>query len=605
MVRATDQQVANRPPTHDEVRVFLRKLLASDDFSASERNRRFLSYVVEETLSGRGSRIKAYNVALAAFDRGKDFDPLADPIVRIEAGRLRRSLEHYYLTAGRSDWIRIDIPKGSYVAAFSRVEPDHEMNADDWVGPEAPDMPKSPPTATRPVPTLRVLGRRAQALVAVLTVAIGILIAIQLIWSFGRAEDALPRGPKVIVYPFEEVSNESAQAFISRGMTYDIIANLTRFTDLFVYGPETSFSMANDHKQERTRSIVQADFALTGSVLLTEKTVRVSAYLSDLHTGRYVWSWSNEWILAPSTLLGAQADIAEHVARAVGQPYGSVFERGAEEIAGKPAGDLLSYECVVRFQQYWRAYDVGKYDDLLACMKQTIARDPEYARAYSSLALLYVDAHRFGYGTETLTFDPVQRALELADKAIELEPMASDGYLALSVARWFDHNVGGSLEAAEQGLALNPNNTILLGELGIRYALLARWDESRAMIDKFFALNPRAPAGYRRANFLYAYMHHDYRSALTELMSAELPLNIYDYVFRAMTYAQLEDEQNAQAAVSQILTFDPNYGEHVAADFRQRNTDPSIVRAIVDGLTKAGLPSSLKSGANRSGTAKD
>ena len=106
-------------PTDTGVREHLLLLLAHKAFDASKRNRRFLTYVVDEALAGRGDRIKAYNIALAAFDRASDFDPLTDPIVRIEAGRLRRSLELYYLTAGRADRIRIDVPKGSYVPTFT------------------------------------------------------------------------------------------------------------------------------------------------------------------------------------------------------------------------------------------------------------------------------------------------------------------------------------------------------------------------------------------------------------------------------------------------------------------------------------------------------
>lgn len=606
MAQLADQRADNRLPAHEDVRVVLHKLLASDDFKASERNRRFLSYVVEETLSGRGDRIKAYNIAIAAFDRGSDFDPLADPIVRIEAGRLRRSLELYYLTAGKADPIRVDIPKGSYVAVFSRVGPDHEAPVDDEADqappgtpPESPGPTDTPSTSRAPdiesVPAAssqapRAGGKRIFAFAAAASVvAVGIWLGIQQIWSFSGADGGLPRGPKIIVYPFEETGD--SPAFVSRGMTYDIIAKLTRFNDLFVYGPETSFYFADD-KELRTNSAIQADFALAGSVFTANGAVRVSAMLADLQTGQNVWSWSNEVSLTPAEILGAQTEIVEHVVRAVAQPYGTLFERSATEIAGKPASDLLSYECVVRFQQYWRAYDAGMYQDLVDCMRATIARDPQYARAYSCLALLYVDAYRFGQRASDPPANPIQQALELANTAISLEPMASDGYLALSVARWFDHDVEGGLEAAKQGLALNPNNTILIGELGIRYALLARWEESKTMADKLFALNPRAPTGYRRASFLYAYVHGDYQTALTELLAAESPLTLYDYVFRAMTYAQLGDIENARAAVSQILVFDPKYGEHVVADFRKRNADPIVVRAIVDGLAKAGLPSS-------------
>ena len=74
----------------------LQRVLASRDFVNSERKRRFLKFVVQETLAGHAGRIKAYAIALDVFDRGPSFDPVADPVVRIEAGRLRRCLEHYY-----------------------------------------------------------------------------------------------------------------------------------------------------------------------------------------------------------------------------------------------------------------------------------------------------------------------------------------------------------------------------------------------------------------------------------------------------------------------------------------------------------------------------
>jgi adenylate cyclase len=70
-------------PSDEEVREQLRQMLGCSEFNTSDRNRRFLSYVIEETLAGRSDRIKAYNIAVTAFDRSEDFDPLTDPFVRI------------------------------------------------------------------------------------------------------------------------------------------------------------------------------------------------------------------------------------------------------------------------------------------------------------------------------------------------------------------------------------------------------------------------------------------------------------------------------------------------------------------------------------------
>jgi hypothetical protein len=75
----------------------------------------FLRYVVEQTLAGKADAIKSYTVAVEALGRKPSFDPQADPIVRVEAGRLRRALAHYYELDGRDDPVVITLPRGSYV----------------------------------------------------------------------------------------------------------------------------------------------------------------------------------------------------------------------------------------------------------------------------------------------------------------------------------------------------------------------------------------------------------------------------------------------------------------------------------------------------------
>ena len=77
-------------PSPEAVRTAVERIVTSPDFAASDRARRFLRYVVEEALAGRADRIKAFSVAVEVFGRDESFDPQNDPVVRIEAGRLRR-----------------------------------------------------------------------------------------------------------------------------------------------------------------------------------------------------------------------------------------------------------------------------------------------------------------------------------------------------------------------------------------------------------------------------------------------------------------------------------------------------------------------------------
>lgn len=101
----------------------LHRVVGSPDFPASKRNRRFLIYVVERAAgldSANNSRVTAYDIATKVLGRGDDFNTILDPIVRIEAGKLRRDLETYYLKSGRRNPLRLEIPRGGYEPFFTK-----------------------------------------------------------------------------------------------------------------------------------------------------------------------------------------------------------------------------------------------------------------------------------------------------------------------------------------------------------------------------------------------------------------------------------------------------------------------------------------------------
>ena len=122
-VRAHPATQPDAPPS-ELVKSALERLLTGGKLKLSERNRRFLAFVVSETLAGRGERIKAYTIAVDVFGRGSDFDPTNDPIVRIEATRLRSALTAYYEHMDPDEHVRILLPRGAYVPHFSFVDRD-------------------------------------------------------------------------------------------------------------------------------------------------------------------------------------------------------------------------------------------------------------------------------------------------------------------------------------------------------------------------------------------------------------------------------------------------------------------------------------------------
>src|ERR1043165_4384845 len=101
-------------PSADEVRASLGHIVASQPFRTSPQLSAFLIFVVESVLDGKSDRIKGYTIAIEVLRRDSDFDPQVDPIVRVEATRLRRALERYYASEGASDPILITLPRGGY-----------------------------------------------------------------------------------------------------------------------------------------------------------------------------------------------------------------------------------------------------------------------------------------------------------------------------------------------------------------------------------------------------------------------------------------------------------------------------------------------------------
>ena len=104
------------------IRSCLDRVLGSPQFVRSERMIRFLRFAVEELLAGRADLLKEYPIGVEVFDRGESFDPRVDPIVRVEARRLRAKLREYYESEGRLETLRIDLPKGGYIPRVAPVE---------------------------------------------------------------------------------------------------------------------------------------------------------------------------------------------------------------------------------------------------------------------------------------------------------------------------------------------------------------------------------------------------------------------------------------------------------------------------------------------------
>lgn len=133
----------------------LERILKSRPLESSPSLCRFLRYAVEETLAGRSGSLKEYSLGVVAFERGEEFDPRLDPIVRVQARNLRVRLSRYYAGPGANDPILIELPKRTYVPVFryrAEAQPEPEpvpVAAEAAETPTTPSEPASPPRWSR------------------------------------------------------------------------------------------------------------------------------------------------------------------------------------------------------------------------------------------------------------------------------------------------------------------------------------------------------------------------------------------------------------------------------------------------------------------------
>jgi len=558
-------------PDADQCRRQLETNLASEAFDATERDRRFLAYVVEESLAGRADRIKAYSIAVTAFGRDASFDPQTDPIVRVEAGHLRRALDRYYLGAGRSDAVQISIPKGGYAPRFEwRVM--------------SPIAELAPPAAAPHVPrTQRIFSRGSVLAAAGLLAAVAIGISL---WP-GKPPVTRPDIPRLLVQSFDDLSGTDASAAIARGFTQEIVGQISKFRDIVVIVADP---------QDARLSLIDASavnaprYALAGNVEIDESAIRLQARLVSRTDGAVVWADSYTGDRSVARLIEIERDIAEQVATTLGQPYGVIFQADASRDVASPPEDWSAYACTLAYYAYRTTLDSKTHPAVRHCLEDAVARFPTYATAWGLLSQVYIDEVRFRFPADPRE-EPasVDRALAAARKAVALDPMNIRGLQAEMFALYFAGDMEAAIQVGRQAMTINPNDTELMGEFGYRLALSGLWDEGCPLVSEARRRNP-GPFGYfESALALCAYQLGDLDEAAMWIRKTPLPQNPSYHLIAAVIYGEMGDPAGTEE-VEWLRQNAPEFYGNARKEVAFRIGRKEDVDKFLASAHKAGLP---------------
>lgn len=583
MPSGRDQQPLPALPCPEDVRAQLSRIVTSPEFPSAGRGAAFLSYVIEEALAGRAQRIKGYSIAIEVFKRDAGFTQ-DDPVVRIEAGRLRRALERYYLIAGQRDPIRIDIPKGGYVPVFT------------WNSgiPSEPAEAEAEPLAEPSVPAAGPWWRSQRPVIAALVLVAGLAGAFYLSGNRPLGDPAAsptdasgPTGPTLVIAPFANLGSGPDAELYALGLTEELLTALPRFKEIKVFGRETSKSLSPDVDVSRVRSEFGARYLLAGGIRASGSRIRVTARLLDTSDGAILWSQDYDNDLQSRDLFAIQSDVASKVATAVAQPYGIMAKVDA---AKPPPDDLGAYACTLNFYSYRTELSAERHAEVRDCLERAVARYPSFATAWAMLSIAYLDEDRFKFNPRPGTPVPMERSLQAARRAIQLDPGSTRALQALMTALFFNQQPEEALRVGEQALATNPNDTELLGEFGTRLAMGGEWARGAALLDQALVLNPGGGGFYHGTRALAAYMLHDDKTAVREIRQADMQKFPLFHAVAAVIYVDAGMPEEARAEAAKFNAMRPDFVPNIVAELKSRNFQPADQARLIAALAKAGLP---------------
>ncbi len=500
--------MTNRVDLPDKsVKDALERALRSREFAASPRMQKLLEFIVLEAMNGRTDTLKGHAIGVKVFGRDVKFDPDGDSIVRVQMGRLRKSLAHYYLADGKNDPVHIRIPKGRYAPQFIIPEP---------------ELPTAAATKTKNAKPA------ARYLIAGAVSALVLLAGFAAYLAFAPAQAPGPaperevrklsdivNGPVVAVFPYRNLSAKAENTYLQRGLAIELISDLSRFKNLSVLSQDTTVynSRYREHPQEAGRRI-GVQYIVTGSYVLEDNLLRVTAQLQESPSGRIIWSNTYKRHLLSESVFDVQARIVRAVASKLGQPYGIINRHSRHSLLRNGIYAPNAYICVLSFYDYAHEENAANHLKTRKCLEQAIKDRPDYAQAYAALSWMYVDEYRQGFNPRLDAAPPLDRALEMARKAVVLDP--DDAFTHRRLANVFA--IRGAMELARdeimKALELNPNNSEVLADVGWIVKNLGDWFTAFFYASKAIALNPGFPPWYLETPFLYHYANQDCRNSL-------------------------------------------------------------------------------------------
>ena len=304
--------------------------------------------------------------------------------------------------------------------------------------------------------------------------------------SAARTEAATIPDKSIAVLPFENLSDEKANAYFAEGIQDEILTRLAKIGALKVISRSSTqkYKSSPDNLREVGQQLGVANL-LEGSVQKAGNAVHINVQLIKATTDAHVWAETYDREL--QNIFGVEGEVAGRIAEALNAKLSGAEERA---LTVKPTNNVAAYDAYLHGRSIEATrFGVQDEQEVAANYAKAVQLDPNFALAWARLALV----------RSFLYFNFVDRATnssaaikEAADRAIALQPELGEAWLAQGTYRYHVANdFPGALTAyAEAGKRL-PNSADAFGEMALVERRMGRWDDAISHFAKAITLDPR------------------------------------------------------------------------------------------------------------------
>ena len=523
-------------PSKTEIETQVNNILESKDFQASSKLSEFLRFVVQETINGNSGQLKGYTIATKVLGRGNEFDQSKDPIVRILASRLRRALEYYYHTNGKSDTVYINIPIGSYIPKF-----EFSKNGTGNNGTNNHNSGNG------------LLKEQNKLLIAVL--------------------------------PFKDLSKNNIDELSPEGLAKDIIADLSRFKLLEISALRSNGEV-NNYKIYELYQKNGARFLLEGNFKKEKNILKIFTELIDLKLNEVIWVKKFDIKIKGNNLFNIEEKITNKIVPVIGSEYGIISKSIGKELNSKKHKFYHDYEFVQGFYSVQLSLEREKIKDLISAAEKVIKLKPDNGFLHLVAAGLSVFSYLFDL---KVVKDPLDYTSEHMVKAFNFEPdnqmvrtMRAAYYFLLDNEKLFK-------EECELALSLNPTSPYYMGIYGFLLVHTGEYGEGIKYLNSGITLSYNYPSWWNLASAAYYFRNKEYGNAYNESLKINLPDTPWSYIYSIASKGKMRRKEEAKKEICRLKRINPGFNRQANELLGRLIKDTKLLNDLIDGLNKAGL----------------